>query len=293
MARWGQQLRQESRALARDTQTAIARSLLTNTAPPCLPAIAGVTEPFHAAVARDKLDPQFRSYRAWMEMLYSGNLTRDQVQMVINYRAAHHDIILGIPTVYGHNTREWGGFLSYGHGYGLLQHDFTREYLLLLHSLMAHQYTLGTWTAPETRLVDSNRFAAPYCSPAQMTVPLLARWMLVFEEPSADVVWLAKGTPRAWLEEGKTIAVSNAPTRWGSLSFSLRSHLQAGAVEARMAWESGTPDTVVKLRLRVPEGHRISSVTANGKPWDQFNAEDETVTLPPASRRATELSVRY
>jgi hypothetical protein len=111
LARWGQQLRQESRALARDTQTAIARSLLTNTAPPCLPAIAGVTEPFHAAVARDKLDPQFRSYRAWMEMLYSGNLTRDQVQMVINYRAAHHDIILGIPTVYGHNTREWGGFL--------------------------------------------------------------------------------------------------------------------------------------------------------------------------------------
>src|SRR5262249_50525927 len=100
LAAWGRRLRQEARALNRDIQTAIARSLLTNTQPPCLPAIAGVTEPFHIAVARDKLDPQFRSYRAFMEMLFSGNLKREQVQTIVNYRAAHHDIILGIPTVY-------------------------------------------------------------------------------------------------------------------------------------------------------------------------------------------------
>ena len=293
LAKWGQQLRQESRALANDVQTAIARSMLTNTAPPCLPAIAGVAEPFHVAVARDKLDPQFRSYRAYMEMLYSGNLTHDEVATVVNYRAAHHDIILGMPTVYGHNTHEWGGFLSYGHGYGLLQFDFTREYLLLLYSLMAHQYTRGTWTAPETRLVDPKQFAAPYCSPAQMTVPLLARWMLVFEEPGSEVVWLAKGTPRSWLEEGKTIAVTNAPTCWGSLSFSLRSHLQAGNIEARLAWPSAPPSTLVKLRLRVPTGHQIGSVTANGKPWDQFNAEDETVMLPPGRKGQVDLTIHY
>ena len=293
LARWGRELRQESRALTADLQQAIARSMLTNTQPPCLPAIAGAKEPFHIAVARDSLDPQFRSYRAWMEMLYSGNLTHDEVATIFNYRAAHHDIILGIPTVYGHNTHEWGGFLSYGHGYGLLQHDFTREYLLLLYSLMAHQYTRGTWTAPETRLADPKRFAAPYCTPAQMTVPLLTRWMLVFEEPASDVVWLAKGTPRRWLEEGNTIAVTNAPTRWGMVSFSLRSHLQAGTVEARIVWPSGPTSAIAKLRLRVPAGQRIRSVTANGKPWDQFNAEDETVTLPLTRKRQVDLTIHY
>ena len=45
-----------------------------------------------------------------------------------------------------------------------------------------------------------------------MVVPLLTRWMLVFEEPASDTLWLAKGTPRAWLEDGQTIAVSRAPT---------------------------------------------------------------------------------
>jgi hypothetical protein len=291
LAKWGQELRQESRALEKDVQTAIARSMLTNTTPFCLPSIAGASEPFHVAVARDKLDPQFRSYRAWMEMLYSGNLSRDQVGTIVNYRAAHHDIILGVPTVYGHNTHEWGGFLSYGHGYGLLQQDLTREYLLLLYSLMAHQYTRGMWTAPETRLVDPKRFAAPYCSPAQMTVPLLARWMLVFEEPASDVVWLAKGTPRSWLEEGNTIAVSNAPTRWGRLSYDLHSYLKTGRIEAKLTCASVPPSAQLKLRLRVPAGHRISSVTANGNPWAQFNADEETVTLP--RKRQIDLTIHY
>ena len=136
LARWGQELLRESRALRADLQQAIARSMLTNTQPPCLPAIAGVKEPFHIAVARDKLDPQFRSYRAYVEMLHSGNLTRGQVETIVNYRAAHHDIILGIPSVYGYGTHEWGGFLSYGHAYGLLQHDFVREYIA--HALQPH-----------------------------------------------------------------------------------------------------------------------------------------------------------
>jgi len=293
LARWGQELRRESRALTTDLQQAIARSMLTNTQPPCLPAIAGVKEPFHIAVARDKLDPQFRSYRAYVEMLHSGNLTRTQVETIVNYRAAHHDIILGIPTVYGYDTHEWGGFLSYGHAYGLLQYDFVREYLLTLYSLMAHQYTRGTWTAPETRLLDPRRFAAPYCTPAQMVAPLLTRWMLVFEEPGSDTLWLAKGTPRAWLEDGQTIAVTRAPTPWGRLSFSLHSHLQAGRVEAVVELPSAPPAGQVKLRLRVPEGHRIRSVTANGKAWDQFDTEAETVTVPPGARGRLALTVSY
>jgi hypothetical protein len=175
----------------------------------------------------------------------------------------------------------------------LLQHDFVREYLLTLYSLMAHQYTRGTWTAPETRLVDPKRFAAPYCTPAQMMAPLLTRWMLVFEEPASDTLWLAKGTPRAWLEDGQTIAVTRAPTAWGRLSFSLRSHLQAGRVEAAVELPSAPPAARVKLRLRVPAGHRIRSVTVNGKPWEQFDAGEETVTVPLGGEGRVALTVSY
>ena len=185
----------------------------------------------------------------------------------------------------GYNTHEWGGFLSYGHGYGLLQYDFVREYLLTLYSLMAHQYTRGTWTAPETRLLDPKRFAAPYCTPAQMTVPLLTRWMLVFEEPASDALWLAKGTPRSWLEDGNTIAVSNAPTRWGSLSFSL-ALTPPGRDRSRPGWFCRRPrrPPSSSFGFAFRQGHRIRSVTPNGKPWAQFNAEEETVTAAPGRK---------
>ena len=293
LTRWGRQLRQESHNLASDIQNAIARSLFTNLQPPCLPAIAGVNEPFHVAVARDKLDPQFRSYRAYAEMLYSGILTRDQAETIVKYRAVHHDIILGIPTVYGLATHEWGAFVAYGHAYGLLQHDAVREYLLTLYSLVAHQYTRGTWTAPETRNIDPKRFAAPYCAPAQMTVPLLTRWLLVFEEPSSDVLWLAKATPRSWLAEGQHIAVTNASTRWGRVSFAVHSHLDSGRIEARLDLPRRATEACVKLRVRVPENHRIRAVLVNGKTWDQFDAQEETVTLPPGSAGRVELSIGY
>ena len=63
---WGERLIQESKELQADIQNAISRSLLQVSGETILPSIAGVTEPFHVAVARDETDPQFRSYRAYM-----------------------------------------------------------------------------------------------------------------------------------------------------------------------------------------------------------------------------------
>ncbi len=293
LAAWGLRLRQEASAIGMDLQNAIARSMLTNTRPPCLPAIAGVREPFHLAVKADTLDPQFRSYRAYAEMLHSGNLSRDQVKTIVDYRAAHRDTILGIPTCYGYNTHELAGFLSYGHAYGLLQHDFVREYLLTLYSLAAHHYTRGAWTAPETRPLDLKAFAAPYCTPAQMAAPLLLRWMLVFEDPASDTLWLAKGTPREWLEDGKNISVSNAPTRWGRLGFAIHSQLHEGKILVSLDLPAKVPLPRTKVRLRVPGGTHIRSVTLNGKSWWEFDPLDETVTMPAQARGRTTLTIRY
>jgi hypothetical protein len=292
LTRWGSKLQQEARLVGDDLHRAIERSFLTNTQPPCLPAIAGAREPFHIAVARDNLDPQFRSYRAYMEMLYSGNLTHVEIATIVNYRQAHHDTIMGIPTCYGYNTHELAGFLSYGHAYGLLQNDSIREYLLTLYSLMAHQYTRGTWTAPETRNLDPKQFAAPYCTPAQMVVPLLTRWMLVFDDTASNTLWLAKAIPRSWLEDGRTIAVSKAPTRWGTVEFKLESHLSERRVEATITLPSRSPPPATKLRLRAPPPKTIRSVTLNAKNWVQFNPEEESITLPQSKGPLT-LTIHY
>lgn len=293
LATWGRSLVAAGRDLDLLVQRGIARSVLTNTRPPCLPAIAGVAEPFHVAVAHDKLDPQFRSYRGYMEMLFSGSLSRDQVAMVRDYRAAHRDLILGLPACYGFNTHELAIFLTYGHAFGLLQHDFVREFLLTLQSHAAHGYTRGLWTAPETRNVDPKIFAAPYCVPAQLTVPLLLRWLLVLDDPATGEIWLAKGTPREWLKDGGVIAVSRAPVEGGRIGFRIESQLARDLLRVRIDLPRAGLGQPITLRLRVPDGRRIRAVTCEGRTWGRIDVGAETIAFPRDARGTVELVVDY
>ncbi len=292
LVRWGQKLQRESEELSADIQRSISRSILTLGGEVILPAIAGVKEPFHVAVARDKTDPQFRSYRAYMEMMHSGILTADQVKMIVDYRSRHHDVILGMPAAYGLNTGIMAGFLSYGHGYGLIQHDMIRHALLMTYSDMAHQYTRGTWTAPETRSIRPDEGAAPYCTPAQLVVALMTKWLLVFEDPQSDTLWLGKGAPRRWLDDGKRIKVAAAPTRWGNLGFSITSHIGAGQIIATLDLPKGFPATT-KLRLRAPENNVLKSVMVNGKDWTDFDAQNEAITIPASTGGHLKIVAQY
>ncbi|HEX6773123.1 MAG TPA: hypothetical protein VF126_13925 [Acidobacteriaceae bacterium] len=279
LIRWGAKLEHESSELKSDIQNSISRSILKDGDQSALPAIAGASEPFHIAVQKDTSNPQYRSYRAFMEMLYSGILSDAQVKMIVGYRSRHHDIILGMPTAYGYNTGELAGFLSYGHGFALIQHDMIRQALLLTYTDMAHQYTRGNWTAPETRSILPDKSAAPYCTPAQLVEPLMAKWLLVFEDPQTDSLWLAKGSPRDWLADGQSISVRNAPSRWGKVSYSIHSHIADGKIVARVTLP---PKQAVqtKLRFRVPGEPPLKSIMIDGRPWKNFDAESETITLP-------------
>jgi hypothetical protein len=290
---WGNRLVRESEELQADIQTAISKSLLKIDDETILPSIAGVKEPFHVVVPRDPTDPQYRSYRAYMEMMYSGILTKDEVMKVADYRKNHHDTLLGVPTAYGYKTGILAGFLSYGHGYGLIQHDMTREALLLLYSVMAHQFTRGTWTAPETRPVFVDDPAAPYCTPAQLVVALLTRWMLIFEDPMSDTMWIGKAMPRDWLEDGKTISAESVPTRWGRVGFSIGSNLKEGKIAVEVNLPSNHFKGVTKIRLRTPGNQPLKSVRLNGKPWTDFSPRDETITIPPQSAPKIEILAEY
>ena len=289
LAGWGDWLVSESEALRKDLVTSYARSMLDDGGQPVLPAIAGVQQPFHIAAASDRLDPQHRSYRAYMEMLYSGSLSREQVGGIVSYRARHHDILLGIPTAYGYDTGEVAGFLAYGHGYGLIQHDYIREALLLTYSLAAHQYTRGTWLAPETRQVIRDVDAAPYCTPAQLAVPMLLRWLLVFEDPNGETLWLGKGIPRDWLANGQKVAVLHAPTRWGLIDYDIES--RGRRIHARVSLPESGIAAVTKLRLRA--AFPMKSVMVNGKAWTAFDPKEETITLPAGQGGSLDIVARY
>ena len=64
------------------------------------------------------------------------------------------------------------------------------------------------------------------------------RDLLVMEEGQS--LWAARATPRAWLEQGKKIAVKNAPTYFGPFAYEIVSDVDHGHITATV----GSPAAV-------------------------------------------------
>jgi hypothetical protein len=92
-------------------------------------------------------------------------------------------------------------------------------------------------------------------------------------------LWIARATPRVWLEQGKRIAVRNAPTYFGPLAYEIVSDVDHGTITATIEIPSRNTPKSILVRLRHPKAAPIKSVTVNGQPWTGFDQEREVVEL--------------
>ena len=177
-------------------------------------------------------------------------------------------------------------FTGIGWGYGLLLADKVETFLLQLWTVATHANTRGTWTAPEE--ADISGGAMPYATSSQMVMPIHLKWMLAWEHPNTQALWLGRALPRAWLAEGlgSSVAMYGAASSWGRFSFELTSHLAStGCIDANITLHgfnaTRLPPGGVTLRLRTPGARQIASVSASGKPLPptSWNASGETVSF--------------
>ncbi len=92
------------------------------------------------------------------------------------------------------------------------------------------------------------------------------------ETPPQDTLRLLDGAPAHWFAPGKRIAVRNAPTFFGKISF--ETEASAAGVRVHVTRAAGFRARQVVLRLpRTPR-----SVSIDGKDWRNFSGEE--VTLP-------------
>ena len=107
------------------------------------------------------------------------------------------------------------------------------------------------------------------------------RLMLVHEPRDAGGepygLRLAFATPRGWLEPGKEIAVRGLPTSFGPVSYVLAA--RARSVRATIDVPSRRAPASLSLRLRLPDGGRITSVRVDGRPHFRFDARTGTIDL--------------
>jgi hypothetical protein len=103
------------------------------------------------------------------------------------------------------------------------------------------------------------------------------RNLLVMEE--GDSLWLARGTPRVWLEQGKKIAVKNAPTYFGTTAYEIVSDVDHGKIAATVTIPSRNPPKTLLVRFRHPKALPMKSVALNGGQWVDFDPLKEVIRI--------------
>jgi hypothetical protein len=106
------------------------------------------------------------------------------------------------------------------------------------------------------------------------------RAMLYLEQGKA--LKLLSGIPRRWLEHGQQIQVENAASYFGPLSFTVKSKLQDGRMEAVVSCPSKRRPQAIELRLPHPQGQKAKAVAGG-----TYDPALETVQVKPFRGHAT------
>lgn len=276
MAERGKHLASLAPSLLADVRRSVERSWLTKSGVEGLPIIAGSSTFYWEAPYRS-CPESYDENRVWSELFHSGILPKSAVEKILAIAGQRGGTSLGIFT----NRALVVGFLVAEAVQGLLQHDLVPEALLVFYAHAFHAHTRGTWTAIECVDMDRARAAHnPYCAPAQVTVPTIVKWLLVFEDPVDRTLTLAQGAPRAWFEPGKHFGVERSPTRWGPVSYEVVSHLDQGHVDAEVSLPP-RPGARVRLRLRLPRGFTAERAEVLGHGAPKVRLDGDLVVFPP------------
>ena len=199
--------------------------------------------------------------------------------------------VSGTDQVYGINVAR---FLADG--------DAADQLVLSLYGTLALAMTPDTFVSGEAASVAplrGSRFRSMYLPPngaSNAAFLQTLRSLLVHESRDADGaptgLELAFATPRPWLRAGRRITVRRVPTSFGAVSYSLVA--RSDTISAMLDVPARPAPKTLKLRLRLPRGQRVESVTVNGEPLELPEGETLGETLDLSGRTGRfEVVVRY
>lgn len=275
-----------SKTLRDRTIVSVEKNIQSDKTPPYLGLFPGTKLTFRESLEKERPSPQQWPHRPYSELLQADILPPRLANLVIDCMRAYGSTTLGVvANVWGFHEdgRELLGFISYGYAQMLLRLDRIEEFLLFLYAHRYHVHTRGSWTAGEVTGITGD--SALYCVPAQQTIPLLVRWMLVLEESDEDILHLAKGVPREWVGSGKQIRAEGVPTRWGRVTFDLVFQPDTKVLKGNVELSGTSLPKEVHFKLRLPKNMPLQGLTVNGQPAAMGGIHQDTIIISTAGKR--------
>ncbi|MGQ9554725.1 MAG: hypothetical protein ACUVWR_11490 [Anaerolineae bacterium] len=306
LAEEAQRYLQEAADFRRAIVAAVDRHTVRDFDPPFVPyVLSGEEKPYEKLTATT-----WGSYYCLMMPYVLGSdvfgIHDQRTGYILDYLHKRGGILLGlIRFQYDRNAERYvygyGGIDDlYGmrYNWALLQRDEIDRFLVAFYGKLTAGFTPDTFISGEGASVEpipgerGRRMVLPPLSASNAAWLQSLRHMLVMErdtrgEGLPDELVLMNGTPRGWLEDGKRVRVSGAPTYFGVVGYEVTSHLGEGFVEANLELPERNAAERTLLKLRVPGKRRMRSVVVNGVSHSGFDAGKEVIDLSGLTGKTT------
>lgn len=159
---------------------------------------------------------------------------------------------------------------TFGYLVNAMKRGEPRKTLLGFWSMFAFGMTRDTYSPVEvTQIVTGeNHYTLPHLYSCTDQLRLLRN--LLFRE-DGDVLWIGEGIPRAWLESGKQVAVTRAPSEFGEVTYRLDPQPD-GTLRVHVTPPSRRP-AEIRVRLRHPQRQSIASLRALPQTGVEFTSD--------------------
>jgi hypothetical protein len=174
-------------------------------------------------------------------------------------------------------------------GMAYLYRDDPKAAIRTFYSQLACAFSHTTFEPVEHRWMHGQYFGPPSTDGSWFE---LFRDLLI-READDHTLLIGQATPRKWLADGQSVQVSRAPTYFGEVSFQIQSHSASGLIRANVEFEQQHHPDALLVRLRHPEGKAIRSVSVNGQPWRDFDANKEWIRIERPAESRYEISANY
>ena len=209
----------------------------------------------------------YTSFRYYPELVSAGVLPDATADNVLAFRESRGGTLLGMTRFEAHLDN----MPAFGYARAALRlmeaptGPAAARWYLLTAGHAAGYMSRGTFSASEQLAVAADgagqwrdylweylEGGIDQCVPSLMLAPLSTLWALLFEwRPQPDTLWLARGAPRRWFDDGG-FAVENAPTSFGIVSFSAAAAAAAAAGAAAGASTTANATTVFSVAFAPP-----------------------------------------
>jgi hypothetical protein len=178
---------------------------------------------------------------------------------------------------------------TYGYWLNCLRRNDIRRVLLGFYGSLAYGMGRDTYCGVEvTKLLTGEPTPTmPHLYSGTQQLRLL-RMMLLHEE--GDELVIGQAIPRAWLAGGQHVSVKNAPTRFGPVSFTIKTNPIANQISVRLDPPQRRTPGHIRLVVRHPSSKPIHAAHIDDEPISGFTGD--TLILP-ASEHATSILIDY